>query len=122
MKLGFRRGYCGGFWTAIYAVCVVFVLSFILFEVLDVDGSDFPTLWPTMAVRLAEPPHDDIKRAVLQDPVKIWVTDAVLVVNGPGESMRPERTAALRPSPPAPTRGYRIALPRASLAGAFPAA
>src|ERR1700757_5300517 len=28
---------------AIYSLCVVFVCSFILFEVLDIDGSDFPS-------------------------------------------------------------------------------
>jgi len=27
---------------AFYVACMIFVLSFILFEVLDVDGSDFP--------------------------------------------------------------------------------
>ena len=30
-------------WLATYVVCIGLVCSFILFEVLDIDGSDFPT-------------------------------------------------------------------------------
>src|SRR2546425_5999598 len=45
-----------GVWLSIYLLCVVFVCSFILFEVLDVDGSDFPTGQAPTAVRAAESP------------------------------------------------------------------
>jgi len=44
----------------IYSLCVVFVFSFLLFEVLDVDGSDFPVT-ATQAVA-AEAPHTDVRR------------------------------------------------------------
>ena len=38
-------------WRSIYVLCVVFVCSFILFEVIDLDGSDFPTGPAPTAVR-----------------------------------------------------------------------
>ena len=52
---------------AIYVSCLVLVVSFILFEVLDVDGSDFPTRAPASAtaIQAADPSHD-FKRAHLQ--------------------------------------------------------
>src|SRR5215471_13975005 len=36
-------------WLATYVVCIGLVCSFILFEVLDIDGSDFPTPPSTLA-------------------------------------------------------------------------
>ena len=41
---------------AAYVACFVLVLSFIFFEVLDVDGSDFGTFGRTAAIKLTEPP------------------------------------------------------------------
>src|ERR1700730_16628896 len=38
----FRSNHCSIFWRAIYIVCMVFVFSYIFFDVLDLDGSDFP--------------------------------------------------------------------------------
>jgi hypothetical protein len=47
-------------WLAVYSVCLIFVASFILFEVLDVDGSDFPRPLSRVLtiVKLAEPPQE----------------------------------------------------------------
>ena len=48
-----------------YAVCLVFVCSFIFFEILDVDGSDFPP--PTKSVTSLNPvegPHDGKRLAL----------------------------------------------------------
>jgi hypothetical protein len=44
----------------VYMASLALVCSFILFEVLDIDGSDFPTPVPrsVTAVKLADPPHD----------------------------------------------------------------
>lgn len=44
---------------AVYVICLAFVCSFIFFEILDVDGSDFPP--PTKSVTSLNPvegPHD----------------------------------------------------------------
>src|SRR5262245_17728558 len=64
---GFRT--CQGDSTAggravfmLYPACTVLVFSFILFEVLDLDASDFPAPTKTTSIKLVEPPHD-LKRA-----------------------------------------------------------
>ena len=50
MRLRFAFGR-SGIWLSIYVLCVVFVFSFVPFELLDVDGSDFPTGPAPTAVR-----------------------------------------------------------------------
>jgi len=98
---------------------VLIVASFIFFEVLDVDGSDFPTHPAKIAARLAEAPHDDLKRPWLQQPVKLW-TDAVPLEIRPPD--RHEREVRVPGAPPQPIRKHRAALPRAVLADAAPSA
>jgi hypothetical protein len=51
---------------AVYGVCVVLVLSFILFEVLDVDGSDFTSPLRTATTLKVADPAPEIRRAPLQ--------------------------------------------------------
>jgi len=111
-------------WLATYVVCIGLVCSFILFEVLDIDGSDFPTPPSSAAtpIKLAEPPHE-IKRALLAALPQFWVLPVVIFLL---ESAALGRLGApaLVPSQPGPRgrRGLRIALPRASLADAAPSA
>jgi len=50
---------------AAYLAVVALVCSFILFEVLDIDGSDFLPLTTAVDARLVESHHDDLKRAIL---------------------------------------------------------
>ena len=116
-----RAGFllASGVWLTVYVVCVLFVTSFIFFEVLDVDGSDFPTHPAKMAVRLAEPPHDDIKRMWLQGPIKIWTGAAVLEVRQPE---RCDRDVPVRPSPVELVRECRAGLPRVALSDVPPSA
>src|SRR3989442_11020474 len=69
-----RLARCSTLMLAVYLVCMAFVFSFILFEVLDIDGSDFPvapsrTMQPINAV---EPSHD-IKRTHLMALVLLAV-------------------------------------------------
>ena len=106
---------------AAYGVCFSLVLSFICFEVLDIDGSDFPAPPSTVAtpIKLAESSHE-IKRTLLGGPALLWSLVAVVVILL--ESARIRRPGA-RPrvlSQPGPRgrRGLRMALPRASLADA----
>ncbi len=109
-----------GIWRSIYVLCVVFVCSFILFEVLDVDGSDFPTGQAPTAVRAAESPHDEIKRTLLQTTSDLHV--AVLATqeqDGVAESVD---SVALRPSPFVSPRACRYLLARASLGDIPPSA
>ena len=108
-------------WRSIYVLCVVFVCSFILFEVLDVDGSDFPTGPTPTAVRTAEPSHDEIKRTLLQttSDLRVAVLATTQEQDGVAGSVDP---VALRPSPFVSPRAYRRLLARASLGDIPPSA
>ena len=112
MRLRFAFG-CSGIWLSIYVLCVVFVFSFVLFELLDVDGSDFPTGPAPTAVRTAEPPHDEIKRTPLQTTLDLHV--AVLAIREPDSIAGSLDSVALRPSPFVSPRACRRLLARASL-------
>jgi len=109
-----------GIWRSIYVLCVVFVCSFILFEVLDVDGSDFPTGLTPTAVRAAEPPHDEIKRTLLQTTSDLHV--AVLATQEQDGVAGSVDSVALRPSPFVSPRACQCLLARASLGDIPPSA
>ena len=109
-----------GIWRSIYVLCVIFVCSFILFEVLDVDGSDFPTGPTPTAVRTAEPSHDEIKRTPLQTTLDLHV--AVLAIREPDSIAGSLDSVALRPSPFVSPRACRRLLARASLGDIPPSA
>ena len=106
-------------WLATYVVCIGLVCSFILFEVLDIDGSDFPAPPSTVAtpIKLAESAHE-IKRTLLSGTALLWSLVAMVMVLL--ESARIRRPGARLRVPPQPgprgRRGLRMALPRASLA------
>lgn len=102
----------------LYVLCVFFVASFIFFEVLDVDGSDFPTRPAKLDVRLADPPHDDIKRTWFHGSLGIWTGHTVVEVRQP----EPDRGKTASPSPAEPRREHRAALPRAALSDVPPSA
>ncbi len=109
---------------AIYVSCLVLVLSFILFEVLDVDGSDFPTRAPASAtaIQAADPSHD-FKRAHLQALADGWMDSCRVFSDSPRPAARLPLTA-VKPVPigPAHADGYRPTLARASLADPLPSA
>jgi hypothetical protein len=105
-------------WLVTYVVCIGLVCSFILFEVLDVDGSDFPTPpTTTTPIKLVEPAHE-IKRALLSGPAQLWMLLSVIVLVLQGNSVQQFGVPARPPVQPGPRgrRGPRLALPRASLA------
>ena len=113
-------------WLAIYSVCLVCVLSFVFFEMLDVDGSDFKTpnfKTPTTRVRagLRQSTTEGVRRVVLQTAALAWLATTIDL-----RSVAPTALSAGR-SRPAPVavvvvgHTHRIALPRASLETAPPA-
>jgi len=111
-------------WLATYVVCVGLVCSFILFEVLDIDGSDFPAApFAASPIKLAEPPHE-IKRALLAAPPQFWALLPVVIILVESAGLMRLGAPALAPSLPGPRgrRGLRISLPRASLADTAPSA
>jgi hypothetical protein len=118
----FRPIHCSKFWRATYIVCMLLVFSYILFDVLDLDGSDFPR--PRAPVErnvvVAEVPKE-IKQAYLPDRTELWVDRSVLVPTMSGESVHVRLTRGLTFSPldSVRTRGYRIALPRSSPSDPF---
>ena len=111
-------------WLVTYVICLGLVCSFILFEVLDVDGSDFPSPpTTTTPIKLAEPPHE-IKRALVTAAPHYWSLLPLLIVLLESAALRRVGTPRHGFSQPGPRgrRGLRIALPRASLADAAPSA
>ncbi len=108
-------------WLAIYSVCLVCLLSFVFFEMLDVDGSEFKT--PTTPVRagLRQSTAEGVRRVVLQLAALAWPAITIDLL-----SVAPTAFSAGR-SRPTPVTGvvigrtHRIALPRASLETAPPA-
>jgi hypothetical protein len=111
-------------WLVTYVICIGLVCSFILFEVLDVDGSDFPTPpTATTPIKLAEPAHE-IKRALLAGPAQLWMLLSIIVLAIEGTGLRPVGVPAVAMAQPGPRgrRGPRMALPRASLADSAPSA
>jgi hypothetical protein len=106
-------------WLATYVVCIGLVCSFILFEVLDIDGSDFPAPPSNLAtpIKLAEPAHE-IKRTLLSGAAQLWTVVAIVIVLMESARLRQPGTRLRAPLQPGPRgrRGLRMALPRASLA------
>jgi len=109
---------------ATYLACFMLVLSFILFEVLDIDGSDFPV---TASSAEATPVHageHDIKRTHL-----VAICQQVLDLPPPsvdavGVAVRVRRATWLvaKASGASATFASRLALARASLSdGPLPA-
>src|SRR5438094_685613 len=107
---------------SLYAVCFVIVLSFILFEVLDVDGSDFqvPTgRNATLRATTTEEHANALRRAPLINAVaplvlvgRLTLDDALRLAERENPTLRAKRfeldvtrageiTAGLRPNPSA---------------------
>jgi hypothetical protein len=116
MLPNFRSDHCSTFWRATYLICTVLVFSYILFDVLDLDGSDFPLQpHPLQRTSIVAEVSKDVKRSHLPDRIEPRV-DLVLFPIISGESLRFRLTKVLTFSPVgfARTRGYRVALPRSS--------
>jgi hypothetical protein len=117
MLTGFRFKHCSIFWRTIYVVCIAFVFSYIFFDVLDLDGSDFPrSRAPVERNVVVAEVSKEIKHAYFPDKTELWVDQLALVPAISGESVDVRLTRALTFSPldSARTHGYRIALPRSS--------
>jgi hypothetical protein len=97
----------------IYSLCIVFVCSFLLFEVLDIDGSDFPSE-VTQAVA-AEPPHSEARRLHLDIARDLIVLPVLPVMSEPMSIIAPLPVVPVTPPRPLlPGRHHRL-LARASL-------
>ena len=118
----FRSSHCSTFWRAIYIVCMFVVFSYILFDVLDLDGSDFPR--PRAPVErnvvVAEVPKD-IKLVCCLDRTDLWVEQSLLApaISGEAVSVRLTRLLAFLPLDSPRAHRYRVALPRSSPSDPF---
>jgi len=108
-------------WLAVYAVALLCVLSFIAFEVLDLDGSDFQTDPRHATFKPAEAEHEDVRRASLT-PVNAALVSPIAAADE--RLVLDERLASTstRPQPPPSRRPARVLLARASLGDVPPAA
>ncbi len=103
---------------AAYGVCVILVLSFIFFEVLDVDGSDFASPMRAATTIKATDPPQDIRRAPLHTAIP---THAIVVLHEHAEKLqvqqRVDDARANTPAHPLLRRASRTTLARGLLAG-----
>jgi hypothetical protein len=109
-------------WLALYALGLLCVFSFVFFEVLDVDGSDFSPNPSKVAIKLAEAPHEALKRGALgQGGPSIASALATGVADPPRPQPTLERQRRGR-VPVRPVSPFRAALPRALLSDVPPSA
>ena len=118
----FRSNHCSTFWRAVYLICTLVVFSYIFFDVLDIDGSDFPlTRHPLERTVIVAEVAKDTARAYSVDRPELWGDLSTLARAIPCEAMWVRFTRALTFSHlnSVRTRGYRIALPRSSPSDPF---
>ena len=110
-------------WRATYVVSILLVFSSVFFDVLDLDGSDFP--------RLFTPMERSITVAVVPSVTQLEYSSAqsghcgdipVPFKDESAQSSRPPWAALLRASPFGAVRshGYRVGLARNSLPDSSP--
>ena len=109
-------------WLAVYALGLLCVFSFIVFEVLDLDGSDFQSDPRRASVKPAESEqHDDVRRASLAP----MIVSIVPLGAPPDDALGCRERLAVscpRTRPPSAWRPARRLLARASLTDVPPAA
>ena len=100
-------------WLLTYAACLLCVLSFIAFDVLDLDGSDFELLKRVQPIEPNAPPHGVRRIAMLPEVPDALIDPRVL----PETIFRAEAAVEAHPVVRALVDAQRFppALPRASL-------
>jgi len=107
---------------AISIVCVMMVCSYIFFEVLDLDGSNFPLRYPVKSMAIISEVETNIVRPHLTRLAELWTEVFSLLPTNQGAWVDPRLTRhPVIPSFHLLQRcGYRIALPRSSIPDPFP--
>jgi hypothetical protein len=118
MLSGHRPFHSSIFWRVTHVVCALLVFSYILFDVLDLDGSNFSRLLATVerAAIVAEVP-DAIPLNYSPEKSEIWGDTSVLFTDQSGRCARLCWIELSRASPlgTARSHGYRVGLARNSL-------
>jgi len=99
----------------IYLASVALVCSFILFEVLDIDGSDFPAPVASVEARPAEAHYDELKRAILVVALGFAALASPVSYRALALAPRTESSAASPAVCFTPPLSTHVLLPRASL-------
>ncbi len=110
-------------WRATYIICTLLVFSYILFEVLDLDGSNFPlNQLPLDRTAIVAEVIKETPRVYLLERAEFWAEFLSLSLGPPREALWARLVRALTFSPLSTVRirGYRIALPRSSPSDPFP--
>src|ERR1043166_85978 len=104
-------------WRAAYVVCTLLVFSYILFEVLDLDGSSFPLKqYPLDRAAIVAEVAKDTARAYSVEKIQLRGYLSQLLPSLHCQAMRVRLARAVIFSPLNSVRlhGYRVALPRSS--------
>ena len=105
-----------------YLLCLLLVFSYILFEVLDLDGSDFPLKQhPLERAAVVAELIKEAPRAYSLERLDLWTDLPSTRLKLPREALWRQLEQALTFSPlnSVRTRGYRTALPRSSPSDPF---
>jgi hypothetical protein len=123
MLSGCRPFHSSIFWRATHVLCTLLVFCYILFDVLDLDGSNFSRLLATVerAAIVAEVP-DAIPLNYSPEKSESWGDNSLLFTDQSGLCAQLYRKELLRASPLGATRshGYRVGLARNSLPDSSP--
>jgi hypothetical protein len=123
MLLSHRSFNSSIFWRATHTVCVLLVFSYVPFDVLDLDGSNFSRLVATVerAAIVAEVP-DAMPLKYAPEKSEFWGDTSLLFTDQSGLYARPYWAELLRASAlgTARSHGYRVGLARNSLPDSSP--
>ena len=123
MLASFRSFNSSVLWRAISIVCVIMVFSYIFFEVLDIDGSNFPSQRsPVESNAIVPEVETNIVRPYLTRLAEPWIGVVCSLLTQQVDRVHPRPIENL----PAPAfnslqrRGYRASLPRSSIPNDLP--
>jgi hypothetical protein len=111
-------------WVAAYVACLILVLSFIGFEVLDIDGSDFVNPLRVAATIKVADPEQDLRRVALH-PLNPSLPVIVALSRRAEQLQIKALVEGVRAATSVPTPGrheVRSLLPRSLLADPAPSA
>jgi hypothetical protein len=116
------RGRATPLWIGLYALGLLCVFSFVLFEVLDVDGSDFDLTPSKVAIKLGETPHEALRRGVLGHGVVALASPLLTEVAVLPADVTARARHGHRPRPIRSVAAARAALARSLLSDVPPSA
>lgn len=118
MITAFRSFNCSGFWRAISIACVMVAFSYILFEVLDLDGSTLPLRqYPVENTAIVREVETSIVRPYLTRSALPWTKVSFFLLPEQVDCVRWHLTENFKASAFnfLQRRNYRVALPRSSV-------